>query len=101
MQSDHASPISGAKYPGYRMSKAALNMLTAYQYAQLKGEGFKIWSYCPGYVVTDFGRDRREREDSGVESSETSALGIGEIVEGRRDGEVGGFVARRGEGYEW
>ncbi|KAF2845225.1 NAD(P)-binding protein [Plenodomus tracheiphilus IPT5] len=103
MMSDHNGAFVGAKYPGYRMSKSALNMLTAYQYYHLKseGEGFKIWTYCPGYVVTDFGRDRKAREDMGLESSETSAQGILEIVEGKRDGEVGAFIARRGARYDW
>jgi NAD(P)-dependent dehydrogenase (short-subunit alcohol dehydrogenase family) len=99
--SNHADPYSGAVYPGYRMSKAALNMLTAYQYYQLKGDGVKVWSYCPGYVVTDLGNDREQRKEQGIESSETSAKGLLEIVQGERDADVGGFVARRGEKYEW
>ncbi|KAF1835133.1 NAD(P)-binding protein [Decorospora gaudefroyi] len=99
--SDHGSEFAAVRLPGYRMSKAALNMLTAYQYFQLKGEGFRIWSFCPGYVVTDLGRDREDRVAQGIESSETSAQGLREIVEGKRDGEVGGFLGRRGDNYEW
>lgn len=76
-------------------------MLTAYQYYQLKDEGFKVWSFCPGFVVTDLGKDREERVKNGVQSSETSAQGILEILEGKRDGEVGTFVARYGERYDW
>jgi NAD(P)-dependent dehydrogenase (short-subunit alcohol dehydrogenase family) len=98
--SDHSSPYSQVKYPAYRMSKAALNMLTAYQYAQLK-DGFKVWTYCPGYVVTDLGGDREERKAQGLESSETSAQGLLQIVQGERDADVGGFVGRRGEKYGW
>jgi NAD(P)-dependent dehydrogenase (short-subunit alcohol dehydrogenase family) len=89
-------------YPGYRMSKAALNMLTAYQYAHLKKDGFKIWAYCPGYVVTDLTGDREAREAmQWVESSETSAQGILDIVHGERDGDVGKFITRRGGEYPW
>jgi NAD(P)-dependent dehydrogenase (short-subunit alcohol dehydrogenase family) len=97
------NPAGGiVRVPGYRMSKAALNMLTAYQHQQLKGEGFKIWSYCPGFVVTDIGKDREVRENMQVcESSETSAQGILEILEGQRDDEVGGFVTRYGKSYVW
>jgi NAD(P)-dependent dehydrogenase (short-subunit alcohol dehydrogenase family) len=98
--SDHSSPYSQVKYPAYRMSKAALNMSTAYQYAQLK-DGFKVWTYCPGYVVTDLGGDREERKAQGLESSETSAQGLLQIVQGERDADVGGFVGRRGEKYGW
>jgi NAD(P)-dependent dehydrogenase (short-subunit alcohol dehydrogenase family) len=89
------------RVPGYRMTKAALNMLTAYQYQQLKDEGFKVWSFCPGFVVTDLGRDREERERIGCESSETSAQGILEILEGQRDDEVGLFLQRYGKRYDW
>lgn len=99
--SDHNSGYSGIKYSGYRMSKSALNMLTAYQYSQLKPEGFKVWTYCPGFVVTDLGDDREVRKENGVESSETSAKGLLQIVQGERDADVGGFVGRYGQKYEW
>ena len=89
------------RVPAYRMSKAALNMLTVYQYSQLKQFGFKVWTYCPGYVTTDIGRDRERRVNTGVDSSETSAQGVLEIVEGKRNKDVGRFVTRYGEMYEW
>ncbi|KAJ4373401.1 hypothetical protein N0V83_003696 [Neocucurbitaria cava] len=99
--SDHDAAFSGAPYPAYRMSKAALNMLTAYQYFHLKQFGFKIWTYCPGYVVTDLGRDREQREKLGMESSETSAVGIVEIVE-EEEGWGGGWVYwKEGEQLPW
>jgi NAD(P)-dependent dehydrogenase (short-subunit alcohol dehydrogenase family) len=90
------------RVPGYRMSKAALNMLTAYQFAQLRQFGFKIWAYCPGFVVTDLQDDREAREALPYcESSETSAQGILDIVKGERDGDVGKFVTKRGGEYPW
>jgi NAD(P)-dependent dehydrogenase (short-subunit alcohol dehydrogenase family) len=101
IMADHSHPHAGAVYPGYRMSKSALNMLTTYQYYHLKGDGVKVWSYCPGYVVTDLGNDREQRIEQGIESSETSAKGLLQIVQGERDADVGGFVTRYGEKYEW
>jgi NAD(P)-dependent dehydrogenase (short-subunit alcohol dehydrogenase family) len=90
------------RVPGYRMTKSALNMLTAYQYQQLKKEGFKVWSFCPGFVVTDLAKDREAREKmSSCESSETSAQGILEIIEGKRDEEVGMFLQKYGKRYDW
>ncbi|KAF2828228.1 NAD(P)-binding protein [Ophiobolus disseminans] len=86
---------------GYRMSKSALNMLSAWQQYQLRDTAVKVWAYCPGYVVTDLGGDREEREKMGLESSETSAQGILDIVEGKRDAEKGGFVTKRGGSYPW
>ncbi|KAH8728126.1 hypothetical protein GQ44DRAFT_737819 [Phaeosphaeriaceae sp. PMI808] len=88
--------------PGYRMSKAALNMLTAYQYVQLQGLGFKVWAYCPGYVISDLTNNREIRSQvPWCESSETSAQGILDIVHGERDADVGQFVTKRGGKYPW
>lgn len=86
----------------YRMSKTALNMSSVYQNYYLKDIKAKVWSYCPGYVITDLGGQRdRKVEEPWCESSETSAQGILDIVEGKRDGETGGFVTRRGGSYPW
>jgi NAD(P)-dependent dehydrogenase (short-subunit alcohol dehydrogenase family) len=93
----------------YRMSKAALNMASANQKYKYREEKFKIWSYCPGFVITDIvlgdsvrGEDsRKKREEAGAESSETSAQGILEIVEGKRDAEVDLFVQRYGKTWPW
>lgn len=87
----------------YRMSKAAMNMATACMYAMYKGWGCKVWSYCPGFVVTNLTGEeaRQKRIEMGAESAETSAEGLREIVEGKRDGEVGSFVTKRGKVYGW
>jgi NAD(P)-dependent dehydrogenase (short-subunit alcohol dehydrogenase family) len=102
---DPSNPLKmyqSAKVPGYRMSKAALNMLTVYQNLHLREFGIKTWAYCPGFVTTDLQNDRADREAlSWCESSETSAQGILDIVRGERDGEVGGFVTKRGGAYPW
>lgn len=95
----------GFKIPaeGYRMSKAALNMVSACMYTTYRGWGAKVWSYCPGYVVTNLTGEgnRQRRVDTGAESSETSAEGIVEIVEGKRDKEIGLFIQRRGQRWDW
>lgn len=92
-------------FPGeaYRISKAALNMATACMHAAYTPWGAKVWSYCPGYVVTNLTgeEDRQGRRDRGAESSETSAVGILEILDGKRDGEVGSFLQRRGLQFPW
>lgn len=93
--------VAGANYPAYRMSKAALNMLTSYMQTLGEVKGVKTWSFCPGYVVSDLGGDREMKEKAGVDSSETSARGIVEIVQGKRDGEVGKFIEREGRSRDW
>ncbi|KAF2683895.1 short chain dehydrogenase [Lentithecium fluviatile CBS 122367] len=101
-----ADPTSSSYAVGqnpYRMSKAALNMLTVCQQKELGEFGCKVWAFCPGFVVTNLTGegDRQWRKDLGGESSETSAQGIVEIVEGKRDGEVGGFVTKYGKAFPW
>ena len=69
-------------------------------FSDVKG---KVWSFCPGYVVTDLtgSGDRDNRVKNGADSSETSAEGIKEIVEGKRDGEVGAFLGKFGQQHKW
>ncbi len=78
-------------------------MATACMHASYSSWGAKVWAFCPGYVVTNLTgeADRQNRIDKGAESSETSAAGIVEIVEGKRDGEVGMFLQRRGGRWDW
>jgi NAD(P)-dependent dehydrogenase (short-subunit alcohol dehydrogenase family) len=45
----------GARSPGYRMSKAALNALTRIAAAELDGAGIKVNAMHPGWVRTDMG----------------------------------------------
>lgn len=101
-----ADPNHGSYHvgmPAYRMSKAALNMLTTCQYHDLKGHGVKVWSFCPGFVSTDLAGPgfREKRAAMGAESPETSAQGLLDIIEGKRDAEVGAFVARYGRQPLW
>ncbi|CCF41100.1 short-chain dehydrogenase [Colletotrichum higginsianum] len=91
---DPANPFY--KMPGeiHRLSKAALNMLEACQHVALEEVGGTVWAFCPGYVITDLTGDRENWKSQGAESSETSAQGILEIVQGKRDGNVGKFVTK-------
>ena len=45
----------GGNYPGYRLSKTALNAMTRIYAAELDSEKFRINSVCPGWVRTDMG----------------------------------------------
>lgn len=42
-------------YPGYAMSKTALNVVTRKLADALKGDGIAVNSVCPGWVKTDMG----------------------------------------------
>ncbi|KAM4057316.1 short chain dehydrogenase [Hirsutella rhossiliensis] len=87
----------------YRISKAGLNMASACMLKYSKQWGGKVWTYCPGYVLTNIRGegDRQRRIDTGAESVETSAEGLLEIIQGKRDGEMGLFLERRGKVSPW
>lgn len=99
---DHSRMDSVVTHDAYRMSKAALDMLSLSQRWYYR-EWAKVWAYCPGWVVTNLtGEDDREnRAKAGAESSETSAQGILDIVEGKRDEETGSLVTRFGKVHPW
>lgn len=99
---DPADVMGGIPADFYRMSKAALNMMTANENYHYRGWA-RAWAYCPGYVITNLTgeEDRQGRRDAGAETSETSAQGILDIVNGVRDGEWDKFVAKRGQSHPW
>ncbi|MBK6982148.1 MAG: SDR family oxidoreductase [Betaproteobacteria bacterium] len=61
----------GAGSPAYRVSKAALNALTATLAAEVKGQGILVNSLSPGWVRTDMGGTEAPR---GVEEGAGTAI---------------------------
>ena len=61
----------GAGSPAYRVSKAALNALTATLAAEVKGQGILVNSMSPGWVRTDMGGPDAPR---GVEEGAETAV---------------------------
>jgi len=56
-------------YPGYRISKTALNAVTRIFANDLAGDKIRVNSVCPGWVKTDMGGDRATREvEKGAET---------------------------------
>jgi NAD(P)-dependent dehydrogenase (short-subunit alcohol dehydrogenase family) len=100
---DHTHRTASMGGDLYRTTKTALNMITGNQNYNYRSWGGKAWAYCPGFVVTNLTGedDRQNRINKGAESSETSAEGILDIVNGKRDDEWNKFVTRRGETYPW
>lgn len=56
-------------WPGYRMSKTALNALTRIVSAEVEGYNIYVNSICPGWVRTDMGGENANRSvEEGVET---------------------------------
>lgn len=89
-------------YDAYRMSKAALNMMSL-SYSWHYREWAKVWAYCPGFVATDITgeADRELRMSTGAESGESAAQGILDIVDGKRGQECGVFIRSNDEVWPW
>lgn len=60
----------GGQHPGYRISKTALNAVTAIFAAELKGSGITINAVCPGWVRTDMGGGNADRSvEQGIDTA--------------------------------
>lgn len=81
-------------YPGYRLSKAAMNGVTRMLASELASDNIKVNSVCPGWVKTDMGGANAERELPQGGASIVWAATLGE------DGPTGGFF-RDGEPIPW
>lgn len=79
--------------PAYNSSKAALNMLSVIQAAQLKGTSVKVNAAHPGSVKTDMNPQGSLTVEEGAETAVTLAT----LPE---DGPTGGFF-HRGETLAW
>jgi NAD(P)-dependent dehydrogenase (short-subunit alcohol dehydrogenase family) len=59
----------GGHWPGYRMSKTSLNVLTSILSNEISGSGITVNSVCPGWVKTDMGgKNANLSVTEGVES---------------------------------
>ena len=65
----------GGHWPGYRMSKTALNALTKIVDAEVQDKNVFVNSVCPGWVRTDMGgKDAHRSIEEGVETTVWLAL---------------------------
>jgi NAD(P)-dependent dehydrogenase (short-subunit alcohol dehydrogenase family) len=76
-------------YPGYRISKTALNALTRILSKEESGNGILVNSMCPGWVRTDMGGSAAPR--SVAEGADT-AVWLATLPD---DGPQGGFFRNR------
>ena len=82
-------------YPGYRLSKAALNAVVRSLTVDLKDRGVTAVVFHPGWVSTDMGGD------SAPVTPETSVHGLREAIEGLSLADSGRFLNYDGTEIPW
>lgn len=102
LASNTEDPFHKRSFASYRMTKAALNMVTLQSHVQLADKGFKVFAFCPGLVVSNLrGKSEEARAGWGMAGDpKLPAQGILNIIEGNRDDVAGKFVHKDGV-YEW
>jgi NAD(P)-dependent dehydrogenase (short-subunit alcohol dehydrogenase family) len=103
LRADSTNMAYDEDYKAYRTSKAALNMLRTCDAWEYK-EKIQVFSYCPGFVITDLAGMREEKEKAGfAKSPDGSARGLLMIAEGKRDVENAKFLYEEeaGKVYPW
>ena len=107
-----ASPMYKIQAEPYRASKVAMNMLMTCQYVEyglnynVEGEPVKegeekrvkVFAYDPGFTVSNL--SEANRKENGARSAEETVKSLMDVVEGKRDREVGRFIHNSG-GYPW
>lgn len=86
---------NGSSYPAYCASKAALNMMTRAQAAELKEQGITVIAMTPGWVKTDLGG-----EDAPI-TVEQSVTGMIRVIDRLRLRHSGRFYTWRGRRHPW
>ena len=87
---------------GYRVSKAALNMLTLTWHWVLKEDGVRTWAVSPGLLATNLGGMGPERMRAmGAKDPSIGGDLIRRVIEGERDADVGKVVNQDGAVQDW
>lgn len=78
----------GNSSPAYRLSKTALNALTAILASELEGTNIKVNSVCPGWVQTGMGGENapltvEEGANTAVWLATAESIPNGKFVQGR------------------
>ncbi|KAL9603895.1 MAG: hypothetical protein Q9219_000833 [cf. Caloplaca sp. 3 TL-2023] len=83
---------TGMRFPHYKASKAALNMLIIEYHKLLKDDGIRVLGADPGLVVTNF-VDKGLVEGMGMPGADVGGKTVAEVVVGERDKDGIGRVA--------
>ncbi|KAF2465447.1 NAD(P)-binding protein [Lindgomyces ingoldianus] len=95
---DSTSPFYDMGLVRYRASKAALNMITACQSVDYGPLGWKVFAFCPGFTVSNL--SEQNTAANGAKPTSEGAAPIVDILNGKRDGEHGGYLHVDGQ-HPW
>jgi len=109
IQRINASPEAGWPKPvgpnpitSYRSSKAGLNMLMREWSRLLKNDGVKVWAISPGFLATGLGGIGAEMlKRMGALEPHVGGEFIRDVVEGKRNGDVGKILRNNGAIQAW
>lgn len=62
----------------------------------LKEDGVKVWCVSPGYLATGLGGNQEANKSRGAIDPSIGGNFVKDVVEGRRDGDVGKVIVRQG-----
>ncbi|KAF7713430.1 Uncharacterized protein PECH_001287 [Penicillium ucsense] len=103
LASDLSSPYAASPWDEYRMSKAALNMMTIQMHKRLMGKNVRVFAYCPGLVRSRLRGESEEEVSAQGRAGDPMVPGRGllDIVAGRRDEEAGQFLSAACGVFPW
>lgn len=90
LYSDPAGPLAGLPSAAYSPSKTALNAVTVQYANELRGDGFLVNAFAPGYVDTEI------NGNTGVITPAQAAAGVVRMATLEEDGPTGGFHSEEG-----
>ncbi|KAK1723395.1 hypothetical protein CaCOL14_007448 [Colletotrichum acutatum] len=90
-------PPAGTPKPvgtiSYRAAKVGLNMVMLEWVRMLKNDGVKVWCVAPGFFATDIGEgDPESMKKMGAGDPSAGGKALVDVVEGKRDADVGKVV---------
>lgn len=75
--------------------KAVANLCSEW-HRILKDDGVKIWAVSPGFLATKLGGDQEGNKKMGAADPALGGSFIKDIIEGKRDADVGKAITRDG-----
>ena len=95
-RSDPVDPFFQLQAPGYRASKAALNMLMVCYHTQLMNDDITVHGVCPGFLATDHSGPVQVMRQMGASEPEVGAEVVNRVVVGEWDEEAGRVISANG-----